>query len=81
MEGKPAEIVEKMMVGRIRKFLAENSLVEQAFVKNPELTVGKLLKEAGADITSFVRFEVGEGIEKDETDFAAEVAAQVQGSK
>jgi elongation factor Ts len=81
MEGKPAEIVEKMMVGRIRKFLAENSLVEQAFVKNPELTVGKLLKEAGADITSFIRFEVGEGIEKDETDFAAEVAAQVQGSK
>jgi elongation factor Ts len=81
MEGKPAEIVEKMMVGRIRKFLAENSLVEQAFVKNPELTVGKLLKEAGADITSFIRFEVGEGIEKEETDFAAEVAAQVQGSK
>lgn len=81
MEGKPAEIVEKMMVGRIRKFLAENSLVEQQFVKNPDQKVGQLLKEAGADIQTFVRFEVGEGIEKDETDFAAEVAAQVQASK
>jgi elongation factor Ts len=81
MEGKPAEIVEKMMVGRIRKFLAENSLVEQQFVKNPDQKVGQLLKEAGADIQAFVRFEVGEGIEKEETDFAAEVAAQVQASK
>jgi len=81
MEGKPAEIVEKMMVGRIRKFLAENSLVEQAFVKNPETKVGQLLKEAGATIQSFVRFEVGEGIEKEESDFAAEVAAQVEASK
>jgi len=81
MEGKPAEIVEKMMVGRIRKFLAENSLVEQQFVKNPDQKVGQLLKEAGADIVTCVRFEVGEGIEKEETDFAAEVAAQVQASK
>ncbi|MCP8898612.1 translation elongation factor Ts [Gilvimarinus xylanilyticus] len=81
MEGKPAEIVEKMMMGRINKFLKEGSLNEQPFVKNPELTVGKLAKEAGASIDSFVRFEVGEGIEKDETDFAAEVAAQVAASK
>lgn len=81
MEGKPAEIVEKMMGGRINKFLKENSLVEQPFVKNPELTVGKLAKDAGATIEAFVRFEVGEGIEKEEADFAAEVAAQVAASK
>ncbi|WP_396589035.1 translation elongation factor Ts [Bermanella sp. R86510] len=79
MEGKPAEIVEKMMGGRIKKFLKENSLVEQPFVKNPDLTVGQLAKEAGAEIISFVRLEVGEGIEKEETDFAAEVAAQLKG--
>jgi elongation factor Ts len=77
MEGKPAEIVEKMMGGRIKKFLKENSLVEQPFVKNPEVTVGQLVKEAGAEIVSFVRLEVGEGIEVEETDFAAEVAAQL----
>lgn len=77
--GKPAEIIEKMIGGRIRKFMSENSLVEQAFVKDPEITVGKLVKAAGADISSFVRFEVGEGIEKEEVDFAAEVAAQLQG--
>ena len=76
--GKPAEIVEKMVEGRVRKFIAESSLVEQAFVKDPDLTVGKLIKNAGADIAGFVRFEVGEGIEKDEVDFAAEVAAQVK---
>lgn len=81
MEGKPAEIVEKMMVGRINKFLKENSLLEQPFVKNPELTVGKLVKEGGADVQAFVRFEVGEGVEKEEVDFAAEVAAQVEASK
>lgn len=81
MEGKPAEIVEKMMGGRIKKFLKENSLTEQPFVKNPDVTVGKLAKEAGAEITSFVRFEVGEGIEVEEADFAAEVAAQVAASK
>ncbi|MFI2810555.1 MULTISPECIES: translation elongation factor Ts [Microbulbifer] len=80
MEGKPAEIVEKMMGGRIKKFLKENSLVEQPFVKNPDVTVGKLVKDAGADVVSFVRFEVGEGIEKEEVDFAAEVAAQVKSS-
>ena len=81
MEGKPENIVEKMMVGRINKFLKENSLTEQAFVKNPEVTVGQLAKDAGATITSFVRFEVGEGIEIEEADFAAEVAAQVAASK
>ena len=81
MAGKPAEIVEKMMVGRINKFLKESSLNDQPFVKNPEVTVGKLAKDAGATIVNFVRFEVGEGIEKAVVDFAAEVAAQVQASK
>ncbi|WP_283787237.1 translation elongation factor Ts [Bermanella sp. WJH001] len=79
MEGKPAEIVEKMMGGRIQKFLKENSLLEQPFVKNPELTIAKLAKAAGAEVVSFIRIEVGEGIEKEETDFAAEVAAQLKG--
>jgi elongation factor Ts len=79
MEGKPAEIVEKMMGGRIQKFLKENSLLEQPFVKNPDLTIAKLAKEAGAEVLSFVRIEVGEGIEVEETDFAAEVAAQLKG--
>lgn len=75
MEGKPAEIVEKMMGGRIKKYLAENSLVEQPFVKNPEQTVGQLIKAAGGDLSGFVRLEVGEGIEREAVDFAAEVAA------
>lgn len=79
MEGKPAEIVEKMMGGRIQKFLKENSLLEQPFVKNPELTIAKLAKAEGAEVVSFIRIEVGEGIEKEETDFAAEVAAQLKG--
>lgn len=74
--GKPAEIVEKMIAGRMNKFLAENSLVEQPFVKNPDVTVGKLAAEAGATIKGFIRFEVGEGIEKEVVDFAAEVRAQ-----
>lgn len=77
--GKPAEIIEKMIDGRIRKFLSENALVDQAFVKDPELTVGKLLKNNSADVQAFIRFEVGEGIEKEEVDFAAEVAAQLKG--
>jgi elongation factor Ts len=81
MAGKPDEIVEKMMGGRIKKFLKENSLVEQPFVKNPEVTVGQLAKDAGAEVKSFVRFEVGEGIEIAEVDFAAEVAAQLEASK
>lgn len=74
--GKPAEIIEKMIAGRINKFLAENSLLEQPFVKDPEVKVGALAKKAGATVSSFVRFEVGEGIEKEEVDFAAEVRAQ-----
>lgn len=77
MAGKPAEIVEKMIGGRINKYLKEISLTEQPFVKNPDLTVGKLVKEAGAEIVEFVRFEVGEGIDKDEKDFATEVAEQL----
>jgi elongation factor Ts len=77
--GKPEEIIEKMISGRLRKFVAEVSLVEQPFVKDPDTTVGNLLKDAGADIVSFVRFEVGEGIEKEEVDFAEEVAAQAKG--
>lgn len=79
MAGKPAEIVEKMMGGRIKKFLKENSLLEQPFVKNPEQTIAQLAKEAGAEVVSFVRIEVGEGIEVEEVDFAAEVAAQLNG--
>ncbi len=81
MAGKPTEIVEKMVMGRISKFLKESSLLEQPFVKNPELTVGALAKQAGAEVVSFVRFEVGEGIEVAVTDFAAEVAAQVAAAK
>ena len=77
--GKPADIVEKMIGGRIKKFLAENSLIEQAFVKNPDITVGKLVAGAGATVTSFVRYEVGEGIVVDKVDFAEEVAAQLRG--
>ena len=77
--GKPAEIIEKMIGGRIRKFLAENSLLEQAFVKDPDVTIGKLVSAAGAEVVSFVRFEVGEGIEVEQVDFAAEVAAQLKG--
>ncbi|WP_210397019.1 translation elongation factor Ts [Motiliproteus sediminis] len=80
MAGKPAEIAEKMVGGRLKKFLAENSLVEQAFVKNPEVTVGKLAKDAGADVTAFIRFEVGEGIEVEKVDFATEVAQAAKGN-
>ncbi|MCU9945947.1 translation elongation factor Ts [Pseudomonas sp. PDM13] len=79
--GKPENIVENMVKGRISKFLAEASLVEQPFVKDPEVKVGDLAKKAGAEIVSFVRYEVGEGIEKVEVDFAAEVAAQVAATK
>lgn len=79
MASKPAEIAEKMVIGRINKFLAENSLVEQAFVKNPDQKVGEFAKAAGAVVKSFTRVEVGEGIEVEEVDFAAEVAAQLNG--
>ena len=75
--GKPEEIIKKMIEGRLRKFVAEISLMEQAFVKNPDSKVGKLLQEANAEVVQFARFEVGEGIEKEEDDFAAEVAAQL----
>ena len=77
--GKPAEIIEKMIDGRIRKYLAENSLTEQPFVKDPDTTVGKLVKGAGAEVASFSRFEVGEGIDVEKVDFADEVAAQLNG--
>ena len=77
--GKPAEIVEKMVTGRVAKFLKEITLVGQPFVKDPDVTVGKLLKGANASVVSFVRFEVGEGIEKKADNFVEEVMAQVQG--
>jgi len=77
--GKPEEIIEKMIAGRMKKYLAEISLVEQPFVKDPDTKVGALVKQAGADVTTFVRFEVGEGIEKEEVDFAAEVMATAKG--
>lgn len=77
--GKPPEIIEKMIGGRIKKFLAENSLLEQAFVKDPDQSVGKLVAAAGAEVIAFARYEVGEGIEKEEVDFAEEVAAQLKG--
>jgi elongation factor Ts len=77
--GKPPEIVEKMVEGRVRKFLQEISLVDQAFVKDGNTSVGKLLAEDGNSALRFVRFEVGEGIEVEATDFAAEVAAQISG--
>ena len=78
--GKPDEIIEKMIAGRVAKFLKESSLVDQPFVKDPDTTVGKLVNAEGAEVLSFIRFEVGEGIEVEEVDFAAEVAAQVQGA-
>ncbi|CBL46404.1 Elongation factor Ts [gamma proteobacterium HdN1] len=79
--GKPADIVAKMVEGRVAKFLKEVSLVDQPFVKDPDITVGALAKKAGAEIEKFLRFDVGEGIEKAETDFAAEVMAQVRGNQ
>lgn len=80
MASKPAEIAEKMVGGRLKKFLSENSLTEQAFIKNPDQTVAAYVKAAGGEVLSFQRFEVGEGIEKKEEDFAAEVAAQLAGN-
>ncbi len=79
--GKPENIIEKMIEGSLKKFLAEVSLVEQGFVKDPDTKVADLLKKAGAAVTSFVRFQVGEGIEKKEVDFAAEVAAAAAAAK
>jgi len=77
--GKPANIIEKMVDGRIRKFLAEITLMGQPFVKDSDQTVGQLLKSAGAGVTGFARMELGEGIEKKVDNFADEVMAQVKG--
>ena len=79
--GKPAEIAEKMVTGRMAKFTGEVSLTGQAFIKDPSMSVAKLLKGASADVVSFIRLEVGEGIEKKEEDFAAEVAATMAAAK
>jgi elongation factor Ts len=79
--GKPAEIAEKMVAGRMKKFTGEVSLTGQPFVKDPSMSVGDLLKSRNADVVNFIRFEVGEGIEKKTEDFAAEVAAQMEAAK
>ena len=78
--GKPPEIVEKMLDGRVKKYVQENTLLGQPFVKDPDQSVGDLLKNAGATVRGFTRFEVGEGIEKQEGNFAEEVMAQVRDS-
>jgi elongation factor Ts len=77
--GKPQNIIEKMVEGRLRKYVGEITLTGQPFVKDPDSSVGKLLQGAGATVKSFVRFEVGEGIEKKQENFAEEVMAQVRG--
>nr|MBV6628538.1 elongation factor Ts [Oceanococcus sp. HetDA_MAG_MS8] len=79
--GKPVEIIEKMVQGRLRKYLGEITLVGQPFVKDPDLTVGKLLEQKGASVLSYQRLVVGEGIEKEESNFADEVAAQAAAAK
>jgi elongation factor Ts len=78
--GKPAAIIEKMVEGRIKKFLAEITLLGQPFIKNPDISVGKLLQDKAAKVLSFQRFEVGEGIARKSENFAEEVMAQVRGS-
>ena len=77
-EKKPPEIIAKMVEGRLRKYLAEITLLGQPFVKDPEITVEKLLKKSGARVVEFVRYEVGAGIEKKQDDFVGEVMAQVK---
>ena len=77
-EGKPEQIIEKMVQGRIQKYYKEVCLVDQEFVKDPDQTVGKLVAAAGAAVTEFTRFQLGEGIEKKQEDFAAEVMAQIK---
>ena len=77
--GKPEAVIEKMIVGRMKKFIAESTLMGQAFVVNPDLTVAQAAEEAGVQITDFVRLEVGEGIEKVVENFAAEVAKTMKG--
>ncbi len=78
--GKPPEIIEKMVTGRVAKFLKEITLLGQPFVKDPDISVGKLLESSGATITEFLRYEVGEGIEKKQENFAEEVMAQIKQS-
>ena len=77
--GKPAEIIEKMIEGKVSKFLAEVSLTEQDFVKDPNTKISQLLKDNNANILSFIRYEVGEGIEVEKVDFASEVMSQIEG--
>ena len=77
--GKPEQVIEKMIVGRMKKFISESTLLNQAFVVNPDVTVAQAAEEAGVTISGFVRLEVGEGIEKKVEDFAAEVAKAAQG--
>ena len=77
--GKPEQVIEKMIEGRMKKFVAESTLLNQSFVVNPDLTVEAAAKEAGATITGFIRLEVGEGIVVEKEDFAAEVAKAAQG--
>ena len=77
--GKPAEIIEKMIEGKVSKFLAEVSLTEQDFVKDPNTKISQLLKDNNANILSFTRYEVGEGIEVEKVDFASEVMSQIEG--
>ena len=78
LQGKPDNIKEKMVEGRLNKFLADISLVDQPFVKDPDMTVEKYVASKGATVKSFVRFEVGEGIEKREDNFVEEVMSQVK---
>lgn len=77
-EGKPENIIEKMVMGRINKYYKEVCLIDQEFVKDPDLTVGKLLKQNNAEVLSFTRFQMGEGLEKKQEDFAAEVMSQIK---
>ncbi|MCO7214607.1 translation elongation factor Ts [Halomonas sp. OfavH-34-E] len=80
MAGKPEQIAEKMVQGRLKKYLAENSLTEQPFVKDPNQSVAEFVKAAGGEVVGFTRFQVGEGIEKEEVDFAKEVMEQAKRS-
>ncbi len=79
--GKPPEIIDKMIQGRMKKFFKEVTLLGQPFIKNPDMSVNELLKESKAEIISFKRYEVGEGIEKKEENFADEVMAQIKGNE
>ena len=78
--GKPPEIIEKMIQGKMSKFIKEITLLGQSFIKDPDISVGELLKNSNADVTKFIRYEVGEGIEKKEENFADEVMKQIKDS-